>query len=243
MTLFRSLKKQFISLERSDRLHCMPLPIVALTGGLASGKSTVTEILKEQDFRVICADALVKKIYKKKESELFVSKHFPTAFSKGRIDSGELRALAFTDKLVREKLESFIYSFLPDEFQKEAESITGQDFIFYDVPLLFEKGLGKKVDLSVCIYCREDQQRVRASRRDHMDDGLVEKILSAQMPLDQKKELAHIVLYNASTIEELRREVANLLKRIVDSKETSSQSKVDIGKRNLKEILNEKKRH
>ena len=210
------LKKTFITLTQDQRLYSTRLPLVGLTGGVGSGKSSVTNILRKQGLIVICADELVRRIYDLQEVKEFVAKHFPAAFTQEEtIDFPILRSLVFQCSTLRKKLEIFIYAHLPVQFKKEASAIQSQEVIFYDVPLLFEKGLHQKIDLIVCIYCHENQQRMRTITRDKVDESLVDRMIKAQWPIEKKKECAHKIIFNISTKEELASNVEKFLKDIL----------------------------
>ena len=71
------LKEEYISKEVNTRLYQTPVPVIGLTGGIASGKSTVSKKLEEKGFPIICADALVHQIYDMEETKNFISHHFP----------------------------------------------------------------------------------------------------------------------------------------------------------------------
>ena len=210
------LRKTLITLTNSERLYQGEIPLVGLTGGVATGKSTVTEILRDNGLPVICADELVKKIYLLHEAKEFLKHHFPSnVFQGSTINFSVLRSQVFKNSTLRNELESFIYTLLPEQFRQEAEEVKDQKVLFYDVPLLFEKGLDKKVDISVCVYCHENQQRERLAKRDNINASLIEQILKAQWPIEKKRECAQKVIINTSTKEDLAVRVEELLEDIL----------------------------
>lgn len=200
------------TLPIENRLYHLPIPIIGLTGGIGSGKSTVAKLLIENGHTVIGADDLVKEIYQKPTSIEFVSKNFPTAFESGKINFKTLRQLAFGDDQHRKKLEGMIYPQLEEALKTSISKLSPMpEYIFYDVPLLFERGLDTKVDLKVVIYVSRDIQLERLTKRDGINRELAQKIIDQQWPIERKKNLAHYVIDNQSTPEQLITEVRKFI--------------------------------
>ena len=206
----RRLKEGYVSLTKERRLYGLEKPIVGLTGGVATGKTTVAGILDDLGVCVICADGLVRKIYEKKETLDFLMEHFPACIEGNRIDFQRLRQSVFGNRENLAKVEDFIYTFVPDEFLKMQQEATEHHFLVYDVPLLFEKNLDDKVDLTICVYAQESFQKKRLFQRDGIDDILIETMLSCQLSIEEKKTLADIVVDNTSSLKELHRRVVDI---------------------------------
>lgn len=200
------------SLTIENRLYHLPIPVIGLTGGISSGKSSVAKILQENNFVVISADELVKTIYQKPTSLEFVSKNFPSAFESGAINFKTLRALAFGHEPHRKSLEDMIYPQLEEALKTAiAKHSPLPPFIFYDAPLLFERGLDTKVDLKVVVYISRELQLERLMKRDGIASDLAEKIVEQQWPIERKKNLAHYVIDNSGTPEQLVTEVRKFI--------------------------------
>lgn len=191
------LKEQFIRLTKNERLYHLEIPIIGLTGGVASGKSTVSSFFKNEGFNIINADSLVHAIYKKKPTIDFIRKYFPSVIKNDAIDFKSLRKEFFEDKKHQELIEQFIYKNLESAFLEEAKSLN--NLIIYDVPLLFEKGLKEKVDLVICVYCPEKLQLKRLMERDKIDENLANKIINSQMDIEKKKQLSDFIINNEGT--------------------------------------------
>lgn len=210
----KHLNEKFIRLKPDFRLYNFGKPIIALTGGIATGKSTVTKLLEARGLKIIDADALVKSIYSKPESQDFIRTNFPAAWKEGSIHFPSLRELFFQNPKVKELVEGFIYSRLPLAFREESMKIKDQDFYIYDVPLLYERQLETKVDLAIVVYAPRAVQLARLIDRDGTREEIRNKILDQQMDIELKKEKADFVIDNSGTLEELTVDVDQLLRQL-----------------------------
>lgn len=212
----KKLKAKWVTKTPANRLYQIPVPIIGLTGGIGTGKSTVAQLLREKNIPVIDADRLVKNIYQKKETVEFIAKHFPAVIVDGAIDFKRLREIAFVDSQNKKLIEDFIYAFMPLEFKKAYATFLNPSFVVYDVPLLFEKKLNELVDLSVCVYASREIQIERIVLRDKTSREMAEKILLHQMDIEEKKKCADLVIENNDGIDELKKSIEFFLTDILD---------------------------
>ncbi len=213
------LKSKYAILDETNRLYKAKIPIIGLTGGIATGKTTVGKILRELGFYVIDADKLVKDIYSDPLTIKFIQKIAPEAVSELKIiNFPKLREVFFSDQEVKKTVENFIYKALPNEFSKgiiQAQN-NNHKLIFYEVPLLFEKSLQNQLDLSVCVYAPQGAQIERLATRDKNSDILIDKILKSQIDIETKKELADFVIENNLGPKELRSNIQSFIKLITE---------------------------
>lgn len=212
----KNLKAKYIKLEPGFRLYNFDKPIIALTGGIATGKSTVTKLLEAKGLKIIDADALVKSIYQKEETKEFIRTVFSAAWVNEEISFPKLRELVFQNPKVKEAVETFIYARLPMAFREASEKIKDQNFYIYDVPLLFERNMETKVDLNIVVYAPRKIQLARLIDRDGSKEEIGNKILEAQMDIEEKREKADLVLNNSNSVAELAAEVDQLLQQILE---------------------------
>lgn len=209
------LADKFSLLDIKHRFYQLDIPIIGLTGGIATGKSTVSEMLKKKGYAVICADQLIKSIYQQQATIDFIASIAPKAVSDNKIDFTKLRQWAFNSNQHKETLEKFLYPGLEIKFQQalsEIKKSQGEiDFIIYDIPLLFEKKMQSLFDLVICVYANEKIQASRVMARDHVSQEQAENILKYQMPIEQKKLMAEVVLLNEGSLDELVGEVQALI--------------------------------
>ena len=211
----KKLNDKFIKLTPDQRLYNFDLPIIAVTGGIATGKSTVTKMLESKGLKLIDADLLVKNIYRTEEAKTFIRCHYPQAWAHNEIAFPKLRELVFSNPVIKDAVEKFIYARLPEAFREAASEIKGQNFFLYDVPLLFERGLDSRVDLKIIVYAPRSVQLGRIIDRDGSKEEIANKILDQQMDIEEKKEKADFVINNSGTLVELAAEVDQLLLQIL----------------------------
>ncbi|MEK6625210.1 MAG: dephospho-CoA kinase, partial [Bdellovibrionota bacterium] len=177
------------------------------------GKSTAIRYLEEIGCYVICADKLVKEIYREETTISQISELAPTVFVNGKIDFSLLRSLVFQNLLIKQKVEAIIYAKLPHYFQTKVNTLP-KTFVIYDVPLLFEKHLAPLCDLTICVYCSLQVQKERLIKRDAIKAELADKMLQAQMPLELKKDMADFVITTFASHAELKGQLRTLLDKI-----------------------------
>lgn len=213
----KSLKEKWIRQQLNERLYQMPVPIIGLTGGIATGKSSVSKILIENGIKIIDADALVKGIYRSNDVLNEIKQIAPTAFNGEILDFKKLRELFFSNKELQKNIETIIYRRMPDAFRFAYENDVKdkQNFIVYDVPLLFEKDLAPKVDVKVCVWCSREMQIERLIKRDGINRDLAEKILERQWPIEKKKEASDLLIDNSESLTSLKNNVNDLLANLL----------------------------
>lgn len=200
----RKLKNNWITKKSDSRLYNLAIPIIGLTGGIASGKSTIAELLRIDQHPILDADQLVKNIYKTQEARDFISSNFPHVINGSEINFKILRETFFSDHEARLKVETFIYQRLPQMFMSEFKKLNNPEYLFYDVPLLFEKEIHKKVDISVCVYIDKKTQIDRLMKRDQISKELALNIINKQDSLEAKKDLSDYVIFNNESLDNLK---------------------------------------
>jgi len=205
------LKSKYQKLSSANRLSSLEVPIIAITGGIATGKSTVDEYLKTKGHPLISADALIKKIYQEATTFEFINRSFPQVIDTAKIDFKKLRDLFFHNEDVQKKIEEFLYPLLEIRMNDEFIALGKPDYLFYDVPLLFEKDMAKNVDVTVVVYAPENLQLERLLKRDSITPELAKQILSKQWPIEQKKNLANFVIDNQGSLNETQANINKVL--------------------------------
>jgi len=193
--------------------------LVGLTGGIASGKSTVAEILKRQGAAIINADVLAREVVEPgHQAWTEIVNTFGTAVLQPdrALDRQKLRAIIFDDPDARKKLESIIHPqvrALAEQRIRE-HAAAGYAVIVYEVPLLFEGNLQEWLRPVILVACDVDTQRNRLQSRDNLSAAQAQKHIDAQMSLEAKRRLADYVIENNGSLEDLKRQVQAVLEKI-----------------------------
>jgi dephospho-CoA kinase len=209
------LNQKLVTLTPEKRHYNCPLPLIALSGGIATGKSSVSKFLNEKNIRTICADQMIKTIYQKDQTFDFIKTTFPQVITNDQISFEALRSLAFNNPKHLEKLENFLYPQMEEIFSDNLVQFQEQGFVVYDVPLLYEKNLYQKVDFHICVYSPRSLQIERLIKRDGTTTQLAEKILQSQMDIEKKKSLSNYIVDNSGDLEHLQKSCQKLLDFLV----------------------------
>jgi len=193
--------------------------LVGLTGGIASGKSTVAEILKRQGAAIINADVLAREVVEPGHqawTEIVNTFGIAVLQPDRTLDRQKLRAIIFDDPDARKKLESIIHPqvrALAEQRIRE-HAAAGYAVIVYEVPLLFEGNLQEWLRPVILVACDVDTQRNRLQSRDNLSAAQAQKHIDAQMSLEAKRRLADYVIENNGSLEDLKRQVQAVLEKI-----------------------------
>jgi len=180
--------------------------VVGLTGGVASGKSTVAAMLAQRGAAVVDADRLAREVVSPGSDGLaeVVAEFGPAVLDgRGELDRGALAAIVFADERRRRRLEAITHPRIRALLaQRIAQALAEQPpLVVADVPLLFESGLERDVDGVLLVYAPADVQVARLQARDRLDARAAGRRLRAQMPIEEKRRRATWVIDNAGTVE------------------------------------------
>ncbi len=190
--------------------------IAGLTGGIASGKSTVSNIFRSFGVEIADADIIAKKISEREDVIQEIEKIFgkDVLSAEGQIDRVKLKEVVFSDKNKLVQLNNIIHPKVMEEFKKIKENTPKNDIIIFDIPLLFEARMDKMCDTVILVYAGRETQIERIKARDGVSRELAEKIIDAQMSLEDKKEKSDIHIENNGTQEELKKKVEDIYRKL-----------------------------
>lgn len=196
--------------------------VVGLTGGIASGKSTVSRMFEQAGIPVICADELAKEVVRPGSQGLAeIQRTFGSDIldEEGNLDREAMARLVFQNESKRKILESLIHPRVAEEQNKRLTALEdqGQSVAIVDIPLLYEVGWERFVDLVIVVYIPRHIQEERLMNRDGMSAGDARSRLDAQMSIEEKKRRADRVIDNRTTVERTRRQVENLVEELKDA--------------------------
>lgn len=185
--------------------------IIGLTGGIASGKSTVSNYLSELGAIIIDADKIAHEIMEKGKTAYWqVIEAFGREIlaENGEIDRSRLGKIVFNNLEKKKILEEITHPQVIREMREKIEEYRAENkVIVLDVPLLFEAGLDIMVDETWVVYVDRETQLQRLIARDGLSYEEANKRIQAQMSLEKKRVLADFVINNKGNIEDLKRQV------------------------------------
>lgn len=192
---------------------------IGLTGGIATGKSTVSGFLREAGVPVVCADELAREVVEAgTEGNREVVQVFgpDVLLPDGSLNRKIIGERVFTSPAKLRALEAIIHPrvrSLQQERRRQLEA-QGHAIGFYDVPLLFEKNLEGDFDATVAVLCDPNLQLQRLRARDHLSNEAAEARIRAQLPLAEKAARANYVIQNNTTLDDLRAAMQGILRKI-----------------------------
>ncbi|VTT06842.1 dephospho-CoA kinase [Streptococcus oralis] len=189
--------------------------IIGITGGIASGKSTVTNFLREKGFQVVDADQLVHQLQRPggRLYQLLVQ-HFgkEIILENGALNRPLLASLIFSNPEEQEWSKQTQGEIIREELAALREQLAQTEMVFFmDIPLLFEQDYSAWFDETWLVYVDYDIQLERFMKRDHLSKESAEARLAVQWSLEEKKSLASHILDNNGSRDQLVGQVVRLL--------------------------------
>lgn len=216
--------------------------VIGLTGGIASGKSTVVDFLISEGYQVIDADKVVRQLQEpggKLYKAIVETYGLDFIADNGQLNREKLGALVFSDPKEREKLSNLqdeiirteLYDRRDDLLKKMTDKSVSKNFdsksqgknlsvnkpIFMDIPLLIEYNY-TGFDEKWLVSLPEKIQLERLMARNKFTEEEAKKRISSQMPLSEKQKVADVILDNSGTIEALKKQIQRELARIEEQK-------------------------
>ena len=187
---------------------------IALTGGIATGKSTACSLLKLHGFLTIDADIIAHKlldIHSAKIAELFGEQYVDN----GKVLRKDLGKIIFSNEDQKLKLEAFIHPLIAIEIEKESRIFenAGKPY-FIDIPLFFEK-MTYPISKCLVIYTPRELQVKRLMLRDRIDEDEAKLKISNQMDIEEKKEKADFIIDNSNNLKSLQREIERVIEEVL----------------------------
>jgi dephospho-CoA kinase len=202
-----------IDVEESDGLN------VGLTGGIACGKSTVSRMFEERGAAIVDADAIAREVVLPGQSAL---REVAEAFGggvitpEGTLDRKRLGSIVFGDETARKKLEAILHPRIRAELSRQMEhwsALNPGGITIVDIPLLFESGLDRlyAFDDVLVVYVPRAVQLDRLITRDALTEEEANRRIEAQMPIEEKRLLADVVINNSGTLADTAQQVESYL--------------------------------
>lgn len=195
------------------------MKLIGLTGGVGSGKSTVADMLRELGAEVIDADEAAHSAYAPGSPgfDSVVREFGPGYVRDGRIDRVRLGELVFNDAEARGRLNAIVHPLVRAWMaRRTAEAAErGAQIVVHDVPLLFENGLETMYEEVILVYVPAAVQVKRLVSGRGVPEDRARAMIAAQMPMDEKRRLARLVVDNSGSREKTREQVKLLWDRLL----------------------------
>jgi dephospho-CoA kinase len=197
------------------------MKIIGLTGSIATGKSEVAKILRSADIPVFDSDAEVHELYASKQGVELVRPLIPEATVNNRVDRKTITKYVLKDPNLLPLLEQQVHT----EIRKRREAflakakMQARPLVALDIPLLFEVGADKDVDVVLVVSSAPEIQSARALQRPAMTAEKLEMILDRQLPDLEKRKRADFVIENNGSLDELQKAVLAVIAELKKAKE------------------------
>jgi dephospho-CoA kinase len=189
--------------------------VYGLTGGIASGKSTVTSMFRDRGIPVIDADQLAREVVEPGQPALAeIEKRFPGSIgADGRLDRAKLGALVFQDAEARAALSKITHPRIQALAIERTSTLaqTGAPVAIYDAALLIENKIHEALDGVILVSLAEDVQLQRLMARNGYSETEAKQRIASQMPLEQKRPFATWVIDNGGSLDETRAQVDHVI--------------------------------
>lgn len=197
--------------------------IFGITGGIATGKSTVSAMLRKRGAVIVDADLLAREVVKPGSEGLeAIRRKFGDAYlhPDGTLNREKLAALVFSDEKAREQLNAITHPLIRQKMDEQVRSALQADplaVVVMDVPLLIESMVKenlRRVDKVILVYVPEPVQLKRLMRRNGLSREEAESRIRSQMPIEEKRAYADFLIDNSGTLAETEEQVERLMDKL-----------------------------
>jgi dephospho-CoA kinase len=184
--------------------------IAGLTGGIATGKSTVAAFLRQAGAAIIDADRIAHEVVRRHRPawrEIVARFGTEILLENQEIDREKLGRIIFHDAGQKAALNRIVHPHVFNAIQTRMDAIQADDpeaVVIQDIPLLFESGVHRRLPCVIVVYVPEALQLQRLRQRNHLSKAEALARMRSQMPIEEKKKMADILIDNSGTLEETR---------------------------------------
>ena len=201
------------------------MQVIGLTGGIATGKSTVSALLEKAGAVIIDADRIARQVVKKglpAYREIIENFGESILLPDGEINRSALGDIIFNDPQKKQLLNRIVHPHVRKEQNRQLKGIEKKDpgaIVILDIPLLIETQTYRDLSEVIVVYAPEHIQMKRLMQRDDISKADALTRIRSQMPIEEKKDKATIVIDNSGTRENTRKQTLKLFQRLKDKKE------------------------
>ena len=190
--------------------------VIGITGGIASGKSNVCHVIKNEGYQIIDSDKINRELSLKGQPiYLKIVEKFGNDFltTDGEIDKKKLAKLIFHNSKAKEELNNLSHPIIIDEIKRQI-SLSLDDIVFVEIPLLYEAHLEYLCDKIICVFLNKKTQVERLMQREGIDEDYALEKIHSQMDLYEKKLKADFVVDSKGDFEETKKQVIEIINKI-----------------------------
>ncbi len=191
--------------------------VVGLTGGIACGKSVVSDIFAKHGIKIIDTDIISRIVMKEgQKCNEEVKQAFPLCVDNGVVNRRILREIVFSDNQELARLNSITLKYIRLETEAELDKVSG--LVLLVVPLMFESGFNKMCDYIIDVACSEEVRIERLMKRDNISKELALSMINSQMKDVERREKSDLVVENDGNIADLEKNIENVIKMLKERK-------------------------
>ncbi len=189
--------------------------VIALTGGIGSGKSLAAEYFADLGALVIDADQLARAAIERGSSgfDEVIAVFGDSILVNGEIDRRLLGEIVFNNPQLKAKLEAIIHPRVRSEFEEAVASLEADQILVYEIPLLFETGGANRFETIITVEANRDE-RIARLRKKGLHISEIEARIASQATREQRLSIAHFVIENNGSQDDLLRKVENIWERL-----------------------------
>ena len=190
--------------------------VIGITGGIASGKSNVCNVIKEFGYPVIDCDKITRELSEiNKPIYNAILEKFGNDFllDDYNLDKKKISKLVFSDPSKKNLLDSITHPIIKDEVLRQL-SLYSSGLVFVEIPLLYEAKFDSICDKVICVFLSKKKQIERLIEREGIDEDYALKKIHSQMDLYMKKSLADYVIDSKGSFEETKLQVENIINKL-----------------------------
>lgn len=193
---------------------------IAIVGNIASGKSTVENVLRKKGYKVFDSDIIAHEVLDDLSEKILEAFKRYDILENGKISRQKLGALVFNDKNLKEKLENIVHPEIKDRLKKIFEENKLEKYIFVSIPLLFEVGWRNLFDKILFIYTEDKIRLNRLMQRNNFTKDEALARIKSQLPQEEKVKVSDFIINNNHSIDVLQKYIERFIIQLEDNGET-----------------------
>ncbi len=193
---------------------------IAIVGNIASGKSTVENVLRKKGYKVFDSDIIAHEVLDDLSEKILEAFKDYDISENGKISRQKLGALVFDDKNLKEKLENIVHPEIKDRLKKIFEENKLEKYIFVSIPLLFEVRWRNLFDKILFIYTEDEIRLNRLMQRNNFTKDEALARIKSQLPQEEKVKVSDFIINNNHSIDVLQKYIERFIIQLEDNGET-----------------------